>query len=150
LVNKNQRKLELNWQGYYNYCLDTFKPDSKFIKLERHYLDQVIRLANHRKIPLFFVIVPVLDQFSDNERGPQEFLSQYENKNVVIVDILKELSQYPNHKELYLPNDNGHFSKKGNQMIAEQISETLKRHLWGIKNKSDSQFMTLKSEYPKR
>jgi len=125
----------MNWQEYYDYCLDTFKPDSKFINLERHYLNQVVRLANHRKIPLFFVIVPVLDQFSDNERGPQEFLSQFENKNVVVVDILKELSQFPDHKELYLPNDNGHFSKIGNRMIAKEISETLKWHLLGIKIK---------------
>jgi lysophospholipase L1-like esterase len=132
LLNKNPRKLEMKWQEYYNYCLGTFKPDSKFINFERRYLDQVVSLANHRKIPLFFVIVPVLDQFSDNNRGPQEFLSQFESKNVVVVDILKELSQYPDHKELYLPNDSRHFSEKGNRMIAKQISETLKWHLLGI------------------
>jgi hypothetical protein len=136
----------MKWQEYYHYCLNTFKPDSKFITLERHYLNQVVRLANLRKIPLFFVIVPVLDQFSDRKSGPQEFLSQFENNNVVVVDILEELSQYPDHKELYLPNDNGHFSPKGNRMIAQQISKTLKWHLLGIKDKNDSQFMTLKSK----
>ena len=92
--------------------------------------------------PLFFVIFPVLDQFSDKERGPQEFLSQFENNNVVVVDILEKLSQYPDHKELYLPNDNGHFSQKGNRMVAKEISKTLKRHLFGIKNKSNRRTMT--------
>ena len=144
--NYNQRKLKMKWQEYYHYCLDTFKPDSKFITIERHYLNQVVRLANLRKIPLFFVIVPVLDQFSDGQRGPQDFLSQFEYNNVIVVDILEVLSQYPDPKELYLPNDNGHFSPKGNRMIAQQISETLKWHLLGIKDKNDSQFMMLKSK----
>ena len=122
----------MNWQEYYNHCLGTFKPDSKFINFERHYLDQVVWLANHRKIPLFFVFVPVLDQFSDHTKGPQDFLRQFESKNVVVVDLLEELSQFPDHKEFYLPNDSGHFSKKGNRIIAKQISETLKWHLLGI------------------
>jgi hypothetical protein len=78
---------------------------------------------------LFFVVVPVLDQFSDNKRGPQEFLCQFASKNVVVVDILTALRQYPDHSELYLPNDNRHFSKRGNRVIAQQISQTLNWYL---------------------
>jgi hypothetical protein len=140
IIGQKPSKAELKWQEYYHFCLNTFKKDSEYIKIEKYYLDQVVWLANRRRIPLFLVVVPVLDQFGDTARGPQQFIGQFESENVMVLDILKLFENHPDPGEIYLPNDHSHFSRKGNQMIAKQLSAALEKRMMVIDDK--------RTEYP--
>ena len=98
-------------------------------KLMKLICERIIQNANSRPI----VLVPMpLSQHVIYDAFPfyLKFYQQFVGPNVFLVDILPSLRELPAHKrsELYIPDD-GHFTPKGHQIVADSCAPIMERIL---------------------
>ena len=113
-----------SWEAYYEDCLRSYAPFSRSVEIEARYLREIAGFARRNRVPLWFVLAPVADQFRDGRTRPQDFVKNIlAAEGVAVLDLMVSMREIPDLTALYLPEDYGHWSPAGHAFAARQVAK---------------------------
>lgn len=127
-----QKKLAIEspgntWEAYYRRCLDAYQIGSATRVNEEKYIADIAHWSNEHAIPIDLVALPAKDQLTDDERGPQEFLTlMAERYKLQMYDMLPKYRQEQAREEIFLPQDQAHLNRVGTKLISSTLVELIK------------------------
>jgi len=129
LMFKANARKNLQWEDYYEMCLQSYSPSSQKAMTEKRYIQQIIQWSQEAGIPLGFVLVPYTDQFEDRRLEPQKFIKNILNENnIPYLDLMQEIdNQQMPVEEYFLPDDHGHLNAEGHKLAAMSIARFIKK-----------------------
>lgn len=115
-----------SWDEYYRWSLESYAPGSETRRNEELYLRDVVQWSRNRRIKLWVMIAPVVNQFTDRRTEPEDFVKAImASENVPVLDLLPILSAANPERSVYLPGDAGHWSAWGHLVVARAVKEWL-------------------------